>query len=151
MTDLMMPSTECACPPWCVHADQTGEHTHVTADVRADVGGGGQGPTAQLVQTGTDGPVAVVDGRAVALDERGQFVRGLQRLLDEARLAPPGTEPVDDLVARSGLGLSEVARAAGLEVAWVRAQHAGRQVLTVAEFRRLAQTAASLAETSRAG
>lgn len=147
MTELMMPSTECACPPWCVHEDPTGEHTHVSADV----GGDGQGPTARLVQRGTDDPVAMVDGRAVGLDELGRLVGGLQRLLDEARLAPAGTGPVDDLVARSGLVLSEVARAAGLEVAWVRAQHAGRQVLTVAELRRLVHTAASLAETSRTG
>lgn len=147
LTGLMMPETECACPPWCVREGETREHTHVSADVSA----GAPGLRAQLVQTRADDPVVRVDGREMALDELGQFVRGLQRLLDEARLAPAGTGPVDDLVARSGLGLSDVARAAGLEVAWVRAQHAGRQVLTVAEFRQLAQTAASLAETSRAG
>ncbi len=148
MTDVMMPDTDCVCPPWCLHEGDTRAHAHVSADVTAER----QGLTARLVQTEADtGPQVMVNGRGAGLDELGQFLRGLQRLLDEARLAPAGTGPVDDLVARAGVRLSEVARAAGLEVSWVRAQHAGRQVLTVAEYRRLAQTAASLAETSLAG
>lgn len=146
MTDLMTYETDCVCPPWCLHEGDPDRHAHVSADVRA--GAEEQLLTARLVQMSDDtDPKVLLNGRAAGLGELGRFVRGLQRLLDEARMAPAGLGFVDALVARAGLTLSDVAEEAGLDVAWVRAQHAGRQVLTVREFERLAIAAASLAAT----
>ncbi len=147
MTDLLMPETV-LCPPWCRRTGDPEDHTHVSDDVTA--GDAAAGLSARLVQAEPDGdPQVVLNGRAAGLHELGEFVRGLQALLDEAYLAPAGCGVVDDIVAGAGLRLSDVAEAAGLEVSWVRAQHAGRQVLSVREFERLAMAAATLAHGRR--
>jgi len=139
------------CPDWCVLEGQVHGHAHVSNDVT--VGSGDQPVTARLVQGGGDAqPQVVVNGHVAHLEELGSVVKALHRLLDQAQLAPAGLGFVDDLVQESGLGLTEVAEAADLDVAWVRAQHAGKQVLTAHEFDRLALAVTALAvssETSR--
>lgn len=139
------------CPDWCVLEGGVHDHAHVSNDVT--VGSGDQPVTARLVQGGGDAqPQVVVNGHVAHVEELGSVVKALHRLLDQAQLAPAGLGFVDDLVQESGLGLAEVAEAADLDVAWVRAQHAGKQVLTTHEFDRLALAVTALAvssETSR--
>ncbi len=147
MTETLRPETVLTCPAWCVHEGEPIEHAHVSADVTA--GHGEQMLSARLVQMGEqDEPRVLVNGRVAELGPLEEFVRGLQRLVDDAHLAPAGCGFVDDLVRQAGLTLSDVAEAAGLEASWVRAQHAGRQVLTVRQFDRLALAAAGLAATA---
>ena len=146
MTDTMVLETELVCPTWCVYEGEEPEHAHVSADVVA--GAAEQQLTARLVQMGETGPRVLLNGRVADLDEFGPFVRCLQRLVDQAQLAPAGCGVVDELIRHAELSLSEVAEAAGLEVSWVRAQHAGRQVLSVHELDRLALAAAGLAASA---
>jgi hypothetical protein len=149
MTELNNDLAGLPCPEWCVLAGEVHDHPHVSNDVT--VGSGDQPVTARLVQGGADTqPQVVVNGRVAHLEELGSVVKALHRLLDQAQLAPAGLGFVDDLVQDCGLGLAEVAEAADLDVAWVRAQHAGKQVLTTHEFDRLALAVAALAVSSKA-
>jgi hypothetical protein len=144
MTQTTVPVSTTVCPSWCVYGGAGADHAHVSADVTA--GAADQLLTARLVQMDDhDDPRVLLDGRVAELAELEEFVRGLRRLVDQAQLAPAGCGFVDDIVRQAGLTLTEVAETAGLEPSWVRAQHAGRQVLTVHQFDRLALAAAGLA------
>jgi hypothetical protein len=144
MTEVMLPETIAPCPAWCVHDGPALEHAHISADVTA--GSRNQTLTARLVQTEEDGaPQVLLNGRVCDLEEFGAFVSCLQRLVDQAQLAPAGCGIADDIISQAGLTLSEVAEAAGLEVSWVRAQHAGRRLLSVHQLDRLVLAAAGLA------
>lgn len=144
MTEVMLPETELPCPAWCVYEGDAPDHAHVSADVTSGIPG--QQLTARLVQMDEEtAPRVMLNGRVSDLEEFGPFVSCLQRLVDQAQLAPAGCGIVDDIVKRAGLSLTEVALAAGLEVSWVRAQHAGKQLLSVHELDRLALAAAGLA------
>ncbi len=143
MTELLLTDPETTCPVWCVHDGEPTEHDHVSADVVAGLDD--QPLTARLVQMDQSGePRVLVNGRVADLGGLATFVRGLQRLLGQAHLAPAGLGFVGELMDRSGLTATEVAGAAGLDVAWVRAQHAGRQMLTVNEFEQLALAVVAL-------
>ncbi len=146
MTDTMVLETELVCPAWCVYEGEETGHAHVSADVVA--GPAEQPLTARLVQMGETTPRVQLNGRVADLEEFGPFVRCLQRLVDQAQLAPAGCGVVDDIVRQAGLRLTDVAEAADLEVTWVRAQHAGKQLLSVHELDRLALAAAGLAASA---
>lgn len=144
MTEVLLPETEFPCPAWCVYDGDAAEHAHVSADVTS--GTPERQLTARLVQRDEEtAPRVMLNGRETGLEEFGPFVSCLQRLVDQAQLAPAGCGIVDDIVKQAGLSLTEVALAAGLEVSWVRAQHAGKQLLSVHELDRLALAAAGLA------
>jgi hypothetical protein len=142
------------CPAWCRNSVESDAaraggqevdevHAHVTVDVV--VGDSADPVVVRMVQlAGSDVVRVVVGQHVVDLSAAHDLAHALLRLTDAAQPAEAGFGFVEVLTGQAGVGTGELALAAGLDVERVRAQRAGGQVLSVAEFDRLALAAARL-------
>jgi len=129
------------CPVWCV---DTPDHDHLHRSDDVVVTAQREPLVGRLIGVGEDVRVEINE-RAATLNESRAFVDSMRRLLDDATLAEPGLGFVATLAERVGLGVTEMSMAAGLDPSWVRAQHAGGQVLTLHEYDMLALAVARVA------
>jgi hypothetical protein len=93
---------------------------------------------------GSDQVHIVVGEQAFDVDEAHSLGHALLRLVSGAQMAEPGLGFVEVLAAQADVSTGEMALAAGLDAARVRAQRAGGQVLNMREFDRLALAVAQL-------
>jgi hypothetical protein len=120
-----------------------GVHAHVSDDVV--VGDSADPMTVRMIQlAGSDLVRVVVGQHVVDVTEAQNVARALLRLTAAAQLADPGLGFIEVLAGQAAAGTGELALAAGIDVERVRAQRAGGQVLSVAEFDRLALATAQL-------
>jgi hypothetical protein len=120
------------------------EHDHLLRSDDVVVGAQREPLVGRLIGCGDDLRVEINE-RAATLTESRAFVDSMRRLLDDATPAEPGLGFVATLAERAGMGVTEMAMAAGLDPSWVRAQHAGGQVLTLHEYDLLALAVARVA------
>ena len=132
------------CPTWCRSVSESGDvHAHVSEDVIVGEGVGAV-VVRMLQHAGSDQVRIVVGEQTLGVDQAQALAHALLRLASGAQMAEPGLGFVEVLAAQAALSTGEMALAAGLDAARVRAQRAGGQVLNMREFNGLALAVARL-------
>lgn len=132
------------CPSWCAsHAVNLGPHPHVSEEV--SVATEDRPLSVRLFRADGDiEPRILVDGQVATVEQANTFAVALRRVVEDATLAPAGLGFVSNLADMAGIGVEEMARAAGIKVRRVRLQQQGGRILSVRDLDRLALAAAHL-------
>jgi hypothetical protein len=129
-----------------------GRHLRITEDPavesREDVAAEAHGEplTALMLRSSNHSEHRIlINGQGVTAEQARTYASELRRLADKATPAPGGLGIVDQIAATAGVDAEAMAEAVGLDVAAVRAQRAGGEVLSVYDMDRLALAVAESA------